>query len=117
LIVQRIFNDFAVEVHETYANIALVEGDLNEYNQSQQQTRSMPCSQSNDWYLFFKPKDAISFQITLCSEECRVESGEAKSRCRRKKVTLRRNKYLEIKTTMLLLLGRVAQSNCQDYWK
>jgi hypothetical protein len=41
LIVQLIFNDFAVEVHETHAaSIALVEGDLNEYNQSQQQTRS-----------------------------------------------------------------------------
>jgi len=41
LVVQRIFNAFAVEVYEMHAKIALQENDLNEYNQSQTQLRDL----------------------------------------------------------------------------
>jgi len=41
LVVQRIFNSFAVEVYEMHAKIALQENDLNEYNQSQTQLKDL----------------------------------------------------------------------------
>jgi hypothetical protein len=41
LVVQRIFNDFAIKAYETHARFALQEGDLNEYNQSQTQLKDL----------------------------------------------------------------------------
>jgi len=47
LVVQRIFNNFAVETYEMHAKIALQENDLNEYNQSQTQLKDLYSLLSN----------------------------------------------------------------------
>ncbi|KAL3943048.1 MAG: hypothetical protein SGBAC_002867 [Bacillariaceae sp.] len=56
--VQRIQNEFAVDVYETHARIALQEGDLNEYNQCQTQLQDLyrdnPSMPNNEEFLAYK---------------------------------------------------------------
>lgn len=68
--VQRIQNEFAVDVYETHARIALQEGDLNEYNQCQTQLQDLyrdnPSMPNHEEFIAYK---LLYYVVLSCNDQ------------------------------------------------
>jgi len=68
--VQRIQNEFAVDVYETHARIALQEGDLNEYNQCQTQLQDLyrdnPSMPNQEEFIAYK---LLYYVVLSCNDQ------------------------------------------------
>jgi len=63
LTVQRINDDFAVEVYETHARVALEQADLNEYNQCQTQLKELYESLQSNGCTLLNENEFIAYRI------------------------------------------------------